>query len=337
MARSPTALAALARTAAEAATRFGLDLEPLLKKVGLSRAEIDEMDGRVESAALLRMWEVIADASGNPFFGLHIGERLVDAKTIHVVGYMAKNSRVLGDCYGRTARFARLTNEASEISLRTEGGRGVMRVGPLPGTTPWPRCYAEMALAAYLSLGRRWTGVAFHAVAVTFQHPAPRDVSEYARLFGDDVRFGAAKNELFVDASVLELPLRDPDASLSEYLDLRASALLEAIGKGGELEIILRKRIDEELVEGAPSLPRVAKRMGMSARTLQRRLSEAELSFSDIVDDVRRTAALRLIAEPKLSVFEIAAMVGYRDATSFRAAFERWTGLTPRDYRRERI
>ena len=96
----------------------------------------------------------------------------------------------------------------------------------------------------------------------------------------------------------------------------------------------MRTTIDAELANGTPSLATIAVRLKTSSRTLQRRLAEEKLSFSQLVDDVRRESALALMADRRFSVAEIAAHVGYQDAYSFRAAFLRWTGVTPRVYRR---
>ncbi|MBS2017991.1 MAG: AraC family transcriptional regulator [Deltaproteobacteria bacterium] len=330
----PKALATLATTVIDAAKSLGLDADELIVRAGVDRADLDVLDGRIEVDTLMRLWEVVAEASGDPAFGLHAGERFVSAKTIHVVGYAARNCETLGDCYERTSRFGKLTNEGSEISLRVEGDRAFMRTNPVAGRPPWPRCYAEMALAAYLALGRDWTNERFPVLGVTFQHVAPGDISEYVRIFGPNVRFGALKNELELPASALALPLREPDPSLRDYLEARAAVLLSSLEEGHELENLVRTKIDEELANGTPSVAAVAKRLAMSARTLQRRLGEENLSFTELVDDVRKKTALGLIENPRFSVFEIAALVGYRDAESFRAAFQRWTGASPRDYRR---
>jgi AraC-like DNA-binding protein len=332
--RSFTAIAALARTAIEAARAAGVDVDAVLGREGITMDIVEEEDGRIDSDVLVQIWERMAATSGDPFFGLHAGERFVSAKTVHVVGYAARHSRTLADCYARTVRFAPLTNEASEIEMWTEGSRAVVRVGPKPGLPTWPRCYAEMAVSAYLTIGRKWTGVAFAPLGATFQHAAPADVSEYVRLFGESIRFGAPKNELYLASSTLELPLRENDPDIGKYLDARAKVLLDSLEGGRSFENDVRAKIDEELVNGSPALSGVAKRLGMSRRTLQRRLAEQDLSFAGLVDDVRRKTALGLMASPQFAVSEVAALTGYLDAPSFRAAFVRWTGRTPREYRK---
>jgi AraC-like DNA-binding protein len=334
MTTTRTAFAALARTAIEAARAVGVDVDSVLGHAQLEVDQNEEADGRIAVTDLLHIWELLADASKDPYFGLHVGERFVTAKTVHVVGYAARNSRTLGDCYGKTVRFGRLTNEGSEIVLLTQGDRAIMRVGPLPDLPMWPRCYAEMALSAYLTTGRKWTGVDIQPVGATFQHPAPSDTSEYVRVFGENVEFDAEKNDLILRASALSLPFYEPDPTLGAYLEARAAVLLEQLDSSKSFESQVRSKIDEALADGTPSLALVADELGMSARTLQRRLGEKNLSFGQLVDDVRRRTALGLIGQSQFSVFEVAALTGYQDAPSFRAAFIRWTGMTPRDYRR---
>jgi AraC-like DNA-binding protein len=330
-----TVLAALGRTAIEAAKHAGADPEELIRRARVPRGQLEALDGRIDSEALFRLWKQAAEASADPFFGLHAGERIVSAKTIHIVGYAARNSSTLRDCYGRTAEFGRLTNQGSEIKLRVHGDLAYMRVGPLPGLPMWPRCYSEMALAGYLVLGRKWTGVDFPSRGVAFQHPAPRDLSEYRRLFGENIACSARHNELILPAHVLDLPLaHSPDRDLGAYLDERAASMLTALSHDGGFGDLVRKQIDQELANGTPQVGAVARRMGMSVRTFQRRLADDGLVFSTLVDDVRCTVSLRLIHNPRLSLTEIAGFAGYRSLESFRSAFRRWTGGTPQRYRR---
>jgi AraC-like DNA-binding protein len=258
----------------------------------------------------------------------------VEAKTIHVVGYSARNSPTLGECYARTIKFARLTNESSQLELERDGDEARLLLNASERRPPWPRVYSDMAMSAYLCIGRSWTKVQIPVVRAAFRHEKPEDISEYRRLFGANVTFSAKRNELVLPAECLELPLKEPDPALQEYLDARATALLGVLGGGRDLEERVKKTIDEELANGAPDVESVARRLGMSRRTLQRRLSDDGLSFKQLADDVCKSTALALIANPRFAISSIAAMSGYLDSKSFRAAFARWTGMTPRDYRR---
>jgi AraC-like DNA-binding protein len=330
----PTAIATLARTAVDAARASNVSddcIAAILAELGLDPAQLAEHDARVAVADVLRLWELLADASGDFFFGLHAGEKIVSARTIHVVGYAARNSSTIGECYRHTVRFAALTNETSEIAVKVEQGRASVICGPMPGLPIWPRVYAEMAMAAYYCTGRRWADVALRPLLVCFQHPKPSDTSEHERLFECPLQFNAPKNRLVLPASALDLPFKVVDPDLLAYFEEKAAELL-AGATSMSLEQRVRAEISRTLTDG-PTLADVAKRLALSSRTLQRRLADDNLQFAALVDDVRRIEALRLMSARTAEIAVVAFRIGYRDLDAFRAAFQRWTGKTPRAYR----
>jgi AraC-like DNA-binding protein len=327
-----TALAALARTAVDAAVRAGIDREALLAHTKLSAEAIDDLDGRVPVADLLQLWQAAAELSGDAFFGLHAGERVASARTLHVVGFAARASATLEDCVEHVVRFGALANEASRIEMEREPGRASFIVSPRPGLPIWPRVYPEMALAGYFSVFRRWVGGTLVPLQVTFQHPRPDDTSEHQRLFGCPIAFGADQNQLVFDARSLAMPLDTNDPDLLQYFEAQATALLEA-SEGATFGQRVREAIGKMLGAQAPTLENVAKRMATSPRTLQRHLARDGLSFGALVDDVRRVTALRLLASRDADLATVAFRTGYRDLDAFRAAVVRWTGKTPRDVR----
>lgn len=330
----PTAIATLARTAIDAARASNVPdarIDAILAQLGLDGAQLAEHDARVAVSDLLRLWELLAHESGDYFFGLHAGERTVSARTIHIVGYAARNSSTIGECYRHTVRFAALTNESSEIAVQVEQKRASVICGPKPGFPIWPRVYAEMAMAAYYSTGQRWADVALRPLLVSFQHPKPSDTSEYERLFDCPLQFNAPKNRLVLPASALELPFKVVDPDLLAYFEEKAAELL-ADATSSSLELRVRAEIARTLAEG-PTLTDVAKRLALSSRTLQRRLADEGLQFAALVDDVRRIEALRLMSARSAEIAIVAFRIGYRDLDAFRAAFQRWTGKTPRAFR----
>lgn len=330
----PTAIATLARTAIDAAKASNVSdrrIDAILAQLELDRAQLAEHDARIAVTDLLRLWELLAHESGDSFFGLHAGEKIVSARTIHIVGYAARNSSTIGECYRHTVRFAALTNETSEIAVRVEQGRASVICGPMPGLPIWPRVYAEMAMAAYFSTGQRWADVALRPHMVCFQHAQPSDISEYERLFDCPLQFNAPKNRLVLPASALELPFKVVDPDLLAYFEEKAAELL-AGATSMSLEQRVRAEISRALAD-SPTLNDVAKRVALSSRTLQRRLADDGLQFAALVDDVRRIEALRLMSARTAEIAVVAFRIGYRDLDAFRTAFQRWTGKTPRAYR----
>jgi AraC-like DNA-binding protein len=176
------------------------------------------------------------------------------------------------------------------------------------------------------------TGIPF--TAVRFRHAAPGDLTAHTGLFGITPTFEAPDNALCFDAAHLDLPLvqanefvaRDYEAICREMLDLhRARA-----GVTGAVR--------EALLHGPgtlPALPEVARDLGMSVRTLSRRLDAEHSSFRALVDEVRQAQAEALLTTG-MTTEQVAQRLGYAETSSFIRAFRRWTGRTPQAFRRER-
>ncbi|MBL8913793.1 MAG: AraC family transcriptional regulator [Archangium sp.] len=327
----PTALGALVLPALEYGEKLGLARADLLEAAGLSEAFDPEV--RVPSAVLLSLWAEGAKRSTDAFFGLHAGEHHVAARSVQIVGFAARQARTLGDAYAVTSEFGKVTNEASHIVFTREPkGVGRLEIGALKGMPEWPRAYNEMALAGYVCTGRRWTGQNVRPLAVEFQHAAVANVSEYERLFGVTPRFGAPINSLTFDAVTLDQPLDASDPALGEFLKQQARKQL-TVDPSAQLVDRVREAVQAELAKGARASA-IAKRVAMSERTLQRRLSEAGHGLKALIDDVRHQHAVKALARPSASVSEVARECGFSDAASFREAFRRWTGEVPREVKK---
>ncbi len=333
MVQRPTALASLARYALDAAQSAGLEPTRLLAEVGLDPAVVADVDGRVPVERLLRLWELAAERSGDPSFGLHTAERLASPQTVHVVGFAARTAGTMGEAISTVGRFARVMNETTSFELVARGELSSLRVGPAPGFPRWPRVYAEVVIAGYLKVGRFLAGGDHECNGASFEHAAPRDVSEYQRIFGPNVTFSAANNSLSFRRELLELPVRFADPALADYLRVQAESMLAGLPAASAVRQRVRRAIADRLAE-SNEVRKVARRCGMSSRTLQRALREEGTSFQEIRDEVRRCVALDLLNESSLSVSEIAAWVGYANTSAFRAALRRWTGGSARDARR---
>jgi len=336
MVERPTALASLARYALQAAERVGLDTGRLLSEAKLEPEVVADIDGRVPVDRLLQLWQLARELSGDACFGLHSAENLAAPETVHVVGFAARTAATIGEAIATVGRFARVMNETTCFELVRRSSVSALRVGPDVGHPRWPRVYAEVVIGGYLRVGRALAGGDQECLGATFEHAAPREVSEYHRVFGPNVEFGAPANSLMFRSELLDLPVRFADPALADYLRAQAVAMLDRLPKAGALRQRVRQAVADRLSE-ASEIRVVARRLGMSSRTLQRSLQEEGTSFQQIRDEVRKCVALELLRERSLSVSEIAALVGYANTSAFRVALRRWTGGSARDARRELV
>ena len=157
---------------------------------------------------------------------------------------------------------------------------------------------------------------------------------DYRAIFSCPVRFGSADARISFDEELLQLPTVAADPGLTSYLDDLATIKLDELGaEDASLVQRIRQQLWTALPSGRADLWRVASDLGMSARSLQRRLGEDGTSFSRVLDDLRRELSNELLEDRKLAVAEVAFLLGYSEPSAFQRAFRRWRGVTPRRYR----
>ena len=135
----------------------------------------------------------------------------------------------------------------------------------------------------------------------------------------------------------LQRPLLSADPDLAGYMDGLAEEVLASLAREGSLLEQIRRTIWMDLSGGRVSLKAVARRLGMGARSLQRRLKNEGTSFMGVLDDLRHEMAVQLLHDDRVAVYEIAFLLGYSDPSTFFRAFRRWEGKSPHEYRRSRF
>lgn len=328
-----TVLAALPATLLLVAGELGIDPAVLVAESGLDAAALADPDGRVPFEAHARLWASIV-AHGPRDVGLALGQR-IGARALGVVGHATARADTVRAGLACVERFRRLVLDDAVPRLTVE--RGVASfVQPLPPRFARLRHPAEAAAAATLVLVRALSGEQVSARAVSFQHAAPDDVSAHRASFGVAPSFGAATNTLAIDAAVLDRPNVRADPELHAYLVRRADQLATTIGDDVRIADRVHRVITEALAEGEPRADVVARRVGVSARTLHRRLAAEGTKLAVILDEVRRERALASLADPSRRVGEVAWALGYEDGSTFARAFRRWTGASPEAWRKRR-
>lgn len=315
----------------QAAVHHGLDDRELAKAAGIQRAVLEDVDARVPVSALAATWRELARRVDDPLLGLHVAERFIDSRTYTVVGLAARRCTTVGEALGFVVRYSHVVNEGSDTRL-VPGDGVVVLIDQPKRPPPWPRHHAEAALGAIVSLGRRWVGDAARPVRVAFQHAAPADPGAVEKWFGAPVAFRQRHNALELSASAMDIRLPEPDAELREYLEAKARAVMSSLAPEGLGERV-RTAVRAELADGA-ALEAVAKRVGLTGRTLQRRLAEEGFGYQNLVEEERCAAGLFALQHAGTSVMEAARRAGYADPKAFRRACKRWLGLSPRDLRR---
>lgn len=317
------------------AASIGVPPPDLLGTAGLDPALLADPDAYLPHAQEMRIWDEAVRLSGDQDFGVHLAEWVARAPEDHfdVLTFAVRSCRTLGEHYWLAGRYMRLIHEGVYLSVEEEGEIARLVHGHCPEQLG-PRHPVEGMLAISLLVGRRNLGEDFAPEAVHFTHPRPERVSTQERVFGAPVHYGCARNELVLSRALLERPQRHAELRLLAILDRQLSGQLSGLPRSSDFRDRVQRCMMDELPEREPVVAAVAERLHMSARSLQRRLQGEGTSFAEVLSELRRDLALRYLGDPRISIGEVAFLLGFLDVTAFHRAFKRWTGSTPAEHRR---
>ena len=327
-------LAPLPRNLLDCMRTSGVDPDTIARQVGLDPKQLESGLTFQEADRFLTAGWIALD---EPAFGLRAGCTL-RAERFGVVGIAAMTSPTLQVAFERKARYNRLIwGDVYEVEVR--GAQGIVRIATAAPPRPYTQAKIDLELASLVTFARTFTGVHVVPLRVTLRQSAPGYRDRYAQVFGCTVAFDQVDDSVVFRAQDLALPLISTNADLDGLLIQAAEARLERSGDSDS--DALRWRVTQALrrmLRGDdPTLAGVAEQLRMSERTLQRRLAEQSLSFTDLLDGVRREAALEYLKARRVSVEEVAFLLGFATPSSFFRAFKRWTGTTPQGWRHEAL
>ena len=256
-----------------------------------------------------------------------------DPRELGLLYYVMASSQTLGDALKRVARYSQITNEALVVRYR-EGNRLIMNLGYSGVPRHSERHQMEFCMFAVLRLCRLLTGQNLVPQYFSIAHYRSEGISEMARFVGTKVEFGADKDEFALNVDARELPLIHSDTYLNDLLVKNCeAALANRRVDTTQLRTRVENAIASVLPHGRVLVEDVARGLGMSKRTLARRLSDEGLNFTEILQQLRHDLAVRYLDDRKMHVSKIAWLLGFHEVSAFTHAFNCWTGKTPRQMR----
>ncbi|MCB9535361.1 MAG: AraC family transcriptional regulator [Myxococcales bacterium] len=327
-----TVYAAALRVLLRGARAHGLDVQPLLDAAGLGPDDVETPDGRVPRGLAYQLWDDVTALSGDEALGLKLALATPEGIT-GVVEYVCRNSATLGEALRNVVRYARLLHDGADIRLAESEDEVSFTHRLVDSSRSCPRGWVDWFLGYILVASRQMVGPDLTPVRVTFQHGPAQDLGLYARVFGCPIRWHAPLNTIAFRAADLARPVAAADVELARLMRHFADDQLDRLPRTEDFQQQVRAAVCELMCHGAPRLDDVARRVGLSGRSLQRKLSEAGTSFQAFVGDVRTELAASYLAERDLAIAEIAFMLGYSDPSAFHRSFKRARGVTPSVYR----
>ncbi len=314
-----------------AAEARGIQTADLLEEAGLTREHLEDPDTRLPGPTVLAIWNALRDRTGDP--ALQLAAPALLPFGAYVIDYLAAASATLGDGVLRFARFFGLIADGVALEVcRSNVGHCLCLSAADGGAVP--AVYVDYVFAALVSRVRMRIRPALRVRRLELRQPEPRSAAAYRDLFRAPVRFGAKLDRLCFSVEEWHAPTMDPDAALARILEEHARILSERIPHdSGDFRDEVQKAIAASPPEGG-SADDVARALHVSVRTLQRKLEEIGTTFREVSEAVRGNLAEGYLADPAVSIVEVAFMLGFSDQSSFNRAFRRWTGESPGRWRR---
>jgi len=313
------------------AVRRGLAAEPLLRRAGISPALLEAPLARVSQAQYAALLRVLRHRLRDEFWGLL--REPVPLGSFAQCCRLLVQTPTLGDALRTGFRYFHGELSGFVPRLRVDREMACITIVPHAGADGASE-YAQRSFL-FLSFGlASWLAARrIPLEGVEYRGQAPAHAGEVDHLFQAKVIYGRDQYRLWFQARWLQLPQVQNAQSLREFFQQAPANLLVKYRDRSSVTDRIRRLLRSRLHDELPSLDEVARTLALTPQTLSRRLREEGQGFQALKDDLRRDAAIELLQRPDLTLLDIAAQIGFSEASTFHRAFKKWTGVAPGEYR----
>ncbi len=315
------------------------NVNEVLELSGIKREHVDDPDGKLSIDQISKFWEVTCDKLDDPLVGINMA-KLTPFGTYQTSDYLLSSSSNLREGLRKFVRFFALIHQEISAKETEDDHKYELQIWQASEEN-LSRHSIEYEMALVFERLKTVTQKNISLKLVKFAHQRPEGTEGiYSDYFGCPVNFGQSTNSIIFDNHYLELPCVDSDSNLADLLENNARRILEKLPKFEEhaqplFLMRFNEKLKNELKEGRASIENMASCFGMSPRTLQRKLKQYDLSYSEILTNLRIELSKEMLTNPSLSLTEIAFLLGFSESSAFHRAFKQWTKLTPLEYKKD--
>jgi AraC-like DNA-binding protein len=325
----------MVRVLVDAVERAGVPRDDLLRAEGIDPARLSEPEGRFDLREFAALQVRALEMTRDDALGLHIIDQTHDG-AFDIMSHLVAHAPTLREAFGLCTQFQRLLMDDSHVALTETDTSATMHYHFKRIDERADRLQAEFVVAGFLRLVRVFGGRGVMPRGVTLEHPRPSYHREYTKTFGDAVRFGQKATTLVFDRAALDRTQLHQHPELYTLLRSQAERALERVDSGlGPADQVKRYLLARPPAR-IPDISTAARDLGLSARSLRRRLAEHATSYRTLVRTILEDSAGHMLRDPKRSIQETASALGFLNVGAFHRAFKRWTGMTPAQYRERR-
>lgn len=322
----------LAQLGTAARTRIAEHMRETMAKYGLTDEALAKPYARMPHDMGIELGEYLAEAYESTTSSLDIASQ-AQFGDWGLYGYLTQTAPTVGQSMAVAVDYVSLLHDGAEMELVLEGKLATLRHRLRPGLAS-PRLSNELVVAGYVRGSQLSLGFVAPPLEVHFMHPVPANLEPYRQTFGCPVYCSMPHNAIVIPREALGVPLQTADESLHRILRIHADEVLARLPRRRTFTNEVRALVLKQMADGAPGLAAIATALSVSERTLRRRLADEGTSLSNIIEDLRRTEAARLLTKSNMSVSEIAFQLGFAQPPALHRAFRRWFGVAPLEYRR---
>lgn len=297
-------------------------------------APIDALDQLqvVSAEEFLSLHELLADKLGRGF-AVRVGQKMI-IEDYGVLGLSWRTCSKVGEIFERSERYFKLLSNTFDWQIIKEGSvshvvlnREAHRKGMELST--------EASLSATVVVLQAMSEKGITPIQVSFKHKEPSDISSHKEAFNCPIAFDQSRYSISYKTEDLNLRTAKADASINSYLLQLVDEKTKGIKiPGTKFVRDVEALIKDALPTGIPGIHHIADLTAMSNRTLTRRLSEAGVTYRDLIKKTQETIAKDMLRNTAQSIGEIAFLTGFSEQSAFNRAFKKWTGLTPSEFRK---
>jgi AraC-like DNA-binding protein len=302
----------------------------LLRRAGLPPGLFQQEKVYVTTAELFALWRSVGEMAPDPAIGLRLGAETRFERS-HPAAIAVMCSRTFADALERLGRYKKLTCP-EEIRVRKKSGEAAVEFVYVEAVEAQPDPLVDMVLSWILAVGQRGTDGQIAPLRLELARP-PKHREALEGHFGCQALFNADRNALVFRCSDLDRPFVTHNEELLTVIGTQFDAELEARGESQNVGERVKDALQRSLAGKRPALQDVARELGLGARTLQRRLTDAGFTFQQLVEETRRELARYYLRQSAVELNETAFLLGFEDANSFFRAFHGWEGTSPGEWR----
>ena len=319
------------------AVSLQISIEGLLKAADINPSIVGSDDAYLSSEQFSALLSALKKASDDKAFGLHYGGN-GHFRSGSVVAELLYSAHTLREALKELVKYKELVVPHAQISMAVEGEMAVISYAS--GSVDLKEnqtTYNEIILSRIISIFRWVCGGEFPLTEMRFNHAKPDYSDEYELFFTCPIMFDHPENQIVFKKAILDMPLVSSLPAYHNRIEEKAAEQLERLVSGYKTTRKVAGYIEQNMGKSSISIENVAQYLNMTPRTLQRKLKLENISFVELRDRIRREKAQANLSHSSIRISSLAVLLGFSDVSTFYHAFKRWEGISPGEYRKQKL